>query len=448
MRKESDTLGEVLVADDKLWGSQTQRSLTNFPAGTKMDIEQIRSITYLKKACAKVNGDKNLLDHEKANKIMKACDDILNGLYDDQFLLSVYQTGSGTQTNMNVNEVIAHLTGTHPNDDVNKSQSSNDIFPSAMHITAVILIDQLIDELTLLSASFKELAKANKRIIKVGRTHLQDAIPLSYGQEFSGYYTAIDFGIKMLHDALKYLYPLAIGGTAVGTGLNAPIDFGNLVAKEVSEYLDFPFTSSENKFFSLSMKSPLVNAHAVINNLAADLFKIANDIRFLASGPDCGLGELLLKANEPGSSIMPGKVNPTQCEALCMACARVFGNQTTIAFSASQGNFELNVFMPIIIHAFIESTKTLTETLSSFNNKCVKSIKVNVDKVDEYLNKSLMLVTCLNPYIGYENSAKIANYASEHKISLKEAAVKLNILTEAEFDEYFDISKMVGEIDG
>ena len=447
MRKEVDTLGEVLVEDDKLWQAQTQRSLDNFPISSVMDLEQIKSMVYLKKACAKVNFEKNLLSYEKSSKIMQACDDILNGLYDDQFPLSVYQTGSGTQSNMNVNEVIAHLTNTNPNDDVNKSQSSNDVFPSAMHITAVLMINDLIEELQLLSASFKELAKKNAKIIKVGRTHLQDATPISFGQEFSGYYGAIDSGVKMLLDSLKYLYPLAIGATAVGTCLNAPLDFGDLVAKEVSNYLDLPFTSSKNKFLSLSMKSALANSHSVINTIANDLFKIANDLKFLSSGPDCGLGEIHLKANEPGSSIMPGKVNPTQCEALCMVCARVFGNNTTIAFSASQGNLELNVYMPVIIHAFIESSKILKEAVKSFNDRCITTLEVSVNKVDEYLNKSLMLVTCLNPYIGYANSAKIAKYASENQVSLKEAAIKLNILKEAEFDEYFDISKMVGDVD-
>jgi fumarate hydratase class II len=446
-RIEKDSLGEVQVEADKLWGPQTQRSYNNFKIGhNTMPIEIIKAIALIKKNAAIVNNELNLLDKNKSIEIVKAANSIINNKYNNQFPLSIYQTGSGTQTNMNVNEVIAHISNIdiHPNDDVNKGQSSNDVFPSAIHIAAVVETNsKLIPAITKLETTFAQLETEFADIIKIGRTHLQDATPLTLGQEFSGYRSMLKNSKDMIIDSYKYLYPLAIGGTAVGTGLNTHKDFGKLVAAKISNETNFNFYSSENKFHSLTSRDALLLTHGTIKTLATNLMKIANDIRLLASGPNCGIGEIIIPSNEPGSSIMPGKVNPTQAEALTMVCVKVMGNDTTLSIANSQGNFELNVYMPVMIASYLESVELLTDSINSFNNNCVVGIKANINKIQENLDKSLMLVTCLNPYIGYENSAKIAKYAYSNNLTLKEAAVKLNILTSEKFDEYFKIESMI-----
>jgi fumarate hydratase class II len=446
-RIEKDSLGEVQVEADKLWGPQTQRSYNNFKIGhNTMPIEIIKAIALIKKNAAIVNSKLNLLDKNKSIEIVKACDEIIDNKYNDQFPLSIYQTGSGTQTNMNVNEVIAHISNIdiHPNDDVNKGQSSNDVFPSAIHIAAVIETNsRLIPAITKLETTIAQLETEFADIIKIGRTHLQDATPLTLGQEFSGYRSMLKTSKDMIIDSYKYLYPLAIGGTAVGTGLNTHNDFGNLVAEKIKNETNFNFYSSDNKFHSLTSRDALLLTHGTIKTLATNLMKIANDIRLLASGPNCGIGEIIIPANEPGSSIMPGKVNPTQVEALTMVCVKVMGNDTTLSIANSQGNFELNVYMPVMIASYLESIELLTDSINSFNDNCVVGIKANKSKIKENLDKSLMLVTCLNPYIGYENSAKIAKYAYSNNLTLKESAIKLNILTAEEFDEYFKIESMI-----
>lgn len=451
-RTERDSMGEVRVPADRYWGAQTQRSLQNFEIGTeKIPREVIRAFAVLKKAAAIANNRLGKLDEERLGYISQVCDEILEGKLEGHFPLAVWQTGSGTQSNMNVNEVIANrgnlLAGKkllHPNDHVNMSQSSNDTFPTAMHIAAATEIeDRLFPALDLLISTFDRLMKENEGIIKTGRTHLQDATPITFSQEISGWKNMLEKSKKMLALSLKGLRELALGGTAVGTGLNAPKGFDTEVAKAVSELTGKEFVTAANKFHSLTSKDELVFAHGALKGLAANLMKIANDIRWLSSGPRCGLGEIFIPENEPGSSIMPGKVNPTQCEAVTMVAVQVMANDTAVGIAASQGNFELNVFMPVCIYNFLQSVRLLTDALISFNNNCVSGIRPNREKMDENLHRSLMLVTCLNPHIGYENAAKTAKKAYKENISLKEACVSLGFLTEEEFDQVFKPEAMV-----
>ncbi|MGO1579845.1 MAG: class II fumarate hydratase [Peptoniphilaceae bacterium] len=451
-RIEKDSMGEIKVPKEVYWAAQTQRSHENFIIGKDiMPLEVIYALASLKGACAIVNNQKNKLSDEKLSAILQAVEEIVSGDLDDNFPLMVYQTGSGTQTNMNVNEVISNRANEilgdkkiHPNDDVNMSQSSNDTFPTAMHLSASMEIyNRLIPALDGLIETFKNLEKNNEDVIKIGRTHLQDATPIKFSQELSGYRTMIEKNKEMIILSLTGLSNLAIGGTAVGTGLNADKDFGERVSEILSKKLGHNFKSSKNKFHSLTSKDELIFAHGALKSTAANLMKIANDIRHLASGPRCGLGELEIPSNEPGSSIMPGKVNPTQAEAMTMVCVQVMGNDATIGFAGSQGNFELNVFMPVIIFNFLQSVRLLSDAIISFNKNCLKGLKVNREKMDYYLNNSLMLVTALNPHIGYENAAKVANYAHKNKISLKEATLKLGLMNEKEFDSLVDPSKMI-----
>ena len=447
---EHDSMGEVKVPADRYWGAQTQRSHENFEIG--VDIETMpREITkafgYLKKAAAIAN---NALKPEKMTDaklaaISKACDEVISGQLNDHFPLVVWQTGSGTQSNMNANEVIANRANEiagdklcHPNDDINMSQSSNDTFPTALHISAVCVVeDKLIPAIDTLVETFKRLEKENEGIVKSGRTHLQDAVPISFDQEISGWRTSLERDRQMLVSSLPYLKELALGGTAVGTGLNAPKGFDEKVAKAVSELTGKDFVTASNKYHALTSKDELVFAHGAIKALAADMMKIANDVRWLASGPRDGLGEIFIPENEPGSSIMPGKVNPTQCEAVTMVAVQVMGNDVAVGMAASQGNFELNVFMPVIAYNFIQSARLLAEAMESFNKNCAVGIKANKEKMHHNLYNSLMLVTALNPYIGYENAAKTAKKAYKENISLKEACVGLGFLTAEKFDEVF-----------
>ena len=451
-RIEHDTMGEIKVPSDKYWGAQTERSLENFKIGkSRMPIEVIRAFAILKKAAAITNESLGVLDKERANLISKVCDEIFEGKLDDNFPLVVYQTGSGTQSNMNVNEVIANRGNEianekllHPNDHVNKSQSSNDTFPTAISISSVVIIeDKLIPSMIRLIETLKRLEEENKDIIKTGRTHLQDAVPLTLAQELSGYRSMMEHGIDMLKKAVPSLSELALGGTAVGTGLNAHKEFGFKVAEEISRLTNKKFITAPNKFHSLSSKDAIVFAHGAVKAIACDLMKIANDIRWLSSGPRAGLGELIIPENEPGSSIMPGKVNPTQCEALTMVSVQVVGNDTAISIAASQGNFELNVFMPVIINNFIESCELLSDAIDSFNKNCLCGLKANKEKIDENMRKSLMLVTALNPHIGYENAAKIAKTAFKENITLKEAAIKLKLIDAEDFDKLVNPKNMI-----
>lgn len=451
-RIEHDSMGEVQVPADRYWGAQTQRSFQNFPIGTeKIPMEVIRAFAILKKAAAIANNRLGKLDEKRLTLISQACDEILAGKLDDNFPLSVWQTGSGTQSNMNVNEVIAGrgnaIAGEkilHPNDHSNMSQSSNDTFPTAMHIAAVMEIeDKLFPAIDRLTNTFTRLMAENEGIVKTGRTHLQDATPISFSQEISGWREMLIKSKAMLSLSLKGLYELALGGTAVGTGLNAPEGFDTEVAKAVAELTGKDFVTAPNKFHSLTSKDELVFAHGALKGLAADMMKMANDIRWLSSGPRCGLGEIFIPENEPGSSIMPGKVNPTQCESVTMVAVQVIANDTAVGMAASQGNFELNVFMPVCIYNFLQSVRLLTDSLNSFNDRCVSGIRANREKMDENLHRSLMLVTCLNPYIGYENAAKTAKKAYKENISLKEACVKLGFLTADKFDEIFHPEQMV-----
>ena len=449
-RKERDTLGEVLVPADRLWGAQTQRSLENFKIGQeKMPVEIIRALALIKKAAARANFQLGLLSEEKEKAIRQACEEILAGSFDDNFPLVVWQTGSGTQTNMNLNEVIANrakeiLGGAgdkqvHPNDHVNLGQSSNDVFPSAMHLSAVIALeDRLIPAIAQLRKTFLQKAEEYQDILKIGRTHLQDATPLTLGQEISAWVRMMEKAELMITGSLEQLRELSIGGTAVGTGLNTHPEFASKALKEINKLTGKEFVSAQNKFQGLTSKDELVFAHGALKALAADLMKIANDVRWLASGPRCGLGELTLPANEPGSSIMPGKINPTQCEALAMVVCQVLGNDVTIGFAASQGNFQLNVFMPVCAYNFLQSVRLLTEAISSFRQNCAQGIVPNRERIQENLKNSLMLVTALNPYVGYEKAAKIAQTAYAEGITLKEAAIKLKLLTEEEFDRYME----------
>ena len=451
-RTEHDSMGEVQVPVEKYWGAQTQRSFENFKIGTeKMPTEIIRAFAILKKAAAMANNRLGKLDERRKALISGVCDEILGGKLNEHFPLVVWQTGSGTQSNMNVNEVIANrgneVAGEkllHPNDHANMSQSSNDTFPTAMHIAAALEIEErLFPSLDTLIQSFERLMQENEGIVKTGRTHLQDATPISFSQEISGWKAMLEKSKEMLQLSLPGLRELALGGTAVGTGLNAPKGFDVEVAKAVSELTHKDFKTADNKFHSLSSKDELVFAHGALKALAANLMKIANDIRWLGSGPRCGLGEIFLPENEPGSSIMPGKVNPTQCEALTMVSLQVMANDVAVGMAASQGNFELNVYMPVCIYNFLQSVRLLSDAMLSFNQNCVVGIKVNKEKMQENLHRSLMLVTCLNPYIGYENAAKTAKKAFQENISLKEACLQLGFLTEEKFDEVFQPEKMI-----
>ena len=453
---EHDSMGEVKVPSDKYWGAQTQRSHENFEIGVSIETmpkEIIHAFGILKKASAIANNKlkKDKMTDEKLSAISKACDEVISGKLNEHFPLVVWQTGSGTQSNMNANEVIANrgneIAGKkilHPNDDINMSQSSNDTFPTAMSIASVIgLEDRIIPAIDELAASFKKLEKDNEGIVKSGRTHLQDATPIAFSQEISGWRSSLEKDKKLIELALPELKELALGGTAVGTGLNAPKDFDTEVAKAVSEITGKKFVTAQNKFHALTSKDEIVFAHGALKALACDLMKIANDIRWLASGPRLGLGEIHIPENEPGSSIMPGKVNPTQCEAVTMVAVQVMGNDAAIGFAASQGNFELNVFMPVTIYNFMQSVRLLSEVMISFNKNCVSGITANKEKMNSNLHNSLMLVTALNPYIGYENSAKTAKYAYQNNISLKESCVKLGFLTEEKFDEVFHPEQMI-----
>lgn len=451
-RTEHDSMGEVQVPVEKYWGAQTQRSFENFKIGTeKMPTEIIRAFAILKKAAAMANNRLGKLDERRKALISGVCDEILGGKLNEHFPLVVWQTGSGTQSNMNVNEVIANrgneVAGEkllHPNDHANMSQSSNDTFPTAMHIAAALEIEErLFPSLDTLIQSFERLMQENEGIVKTGRTHLQDATPISFSQEISGWKAMLEKSKEMLQLSLPGLRELALGGTAVGTGLNAPKGFDVEVAKAVSELTHKDFKTADNKFHSLSSKDELVFAHGALKALAANLMKIANDIRWLGSGPRCGLGEIFLPENEPGSSIMPGKVNPTQCEALTMVSVQVMANDVAVGMAASQGNFELNVYMPVCIYNFLQSVRLLSDAMLSFNQNCVVGIKANKEKMQENLHRSLMLVTCLNPYIGYENAAKTAKKAFQENISLKEACLQLGFLKEEKFDEVFKPEEMI-----
>ncbi|MBQ2686980.1 MAG: class II fumarate hydratase [Clostridia bacterium] len=455
-RVEHDSMGEVKVPADRLWAAQTQRSSENFKIGVNVETMP-REITHafgiLKKAAAMANNSlKNeKMTDEKLSYIVKACDEVISGELNSHFPLVVWQTGSGTQSNMNANEVIANRANqladkklVHPNDDINMSQSSNDTFPTAMHISAVIAIeDKLIPAIEKLIATFVRLEKENEGIVKSGRTHLQDATPIKFSQEISGWRSSLERDVELLKLSVKPLLELALGGTAVGTGLNAPKGFDTLVAKKVSELTGKSFVTAENKFHALTSKDEIVFAHGAIKALAADMMKIANDVRWLASGPRDGLGEIFIPENEPGSSIMPGKVNPTQCEAVTMVAVQVMGNDVAVGMAASQGNFELNVFMPVAAYNFLQSARLLAEAIVSFNDNCAVGITANKEKMHHNLHNSLMLVTALNPYIGYENAAKTAKKAYKEGISLKEACVSLGFLTAERFDEVFHPEEMV-----
>ena len=455
-RIEHDSMGEVKVPADKYWGAQTQRSCMNFPIGVGIETMP-REITHafgiLKKAAALANHTlrPEKMTDEKLTAISQACDEVTTGILDAHFPLVVWQTGSGTQSNMNANEVIANrgneIAGKkllHPNDDINMSQSSNDTFPTAMHIAAVAAIeDKVFPAIDLLVTTFKRLEEENAGIVKSGRTHLQDATPISFSQEISGWRSSLEKDRKLLEMALPELKKLALGGTAVGTGLNAPKGFDSAVAEAVSQLTGKDFKTEENKFHALTSKDELVFAHGGLKALACDLMKIANDIRWLASGPRDGLGEIFIPENEPGSSIMPGKVNPTQCEAVTMVAVQVMGNDTAVGIAASQGNFQLNVFMPVLGYNFLQSTRLLAEAMVSFHDHCVAGIKANREKMHENLHNSLMLVTALNPHIGYENAAKPVKKAYAENISLREACVDLGFLTEEQFDEIFHPERMI-----
>ena len=455
-RIEHDSMGEVKVPADKYWAAQTERSHENFPIGVGIETMP-REITHafgiLKKAAALANNSlkSEKMTDEKLNAISAACDEVISGSLNDHFPLVVWQTGSGTQSNMNANEVIANRANEiagkklcHPNDDINMSQSSNDTFPTAMHISAVIALeDKLIPAAELLIDTFKRLEKENEGIVKSGRTHLQDAVPISFSQEISGWRSSLERDIELIKLAIEPLRELALGGTAVGTGLNAPKGFDTKVAEEVSKLTGKKFVTAGNKFHALTSKDEIVFAHGAVKAMAADMMKIANDVRWLASGPRVGLGEITIPANEPGSSIMPGKVNPTQCEAVTMVAVQVMGNDVAVGMTASQGNFELNVFMPVAAYNFLQSARLLAEAIVSFNNNCAVGIKADKEKMHNNLHNSLMLVTALNPYIGYENAAKTSHLAFEENISLKEACVKLGFMTAEEFDKVFHPEQMI-----
>lgn len=454
-------MGPVEVPADKYWGAQTQRSINNFKIGgekNRMPIEIIRAFAVLKKAAALTNAELGVLDQDKANIIATVCDEITAGKHDDQFPLVIWQTGSGTQSNMNSNEVIAYrahvlLGGSledakkkiHPNDDVNKSQSSNDTYPTAMHIAAYqMVMENTIPGVQKLRDTLAEKAEAFKSVVKIGRTHFMDATPLTLGQEFSGYVAQLDHGLRALKNTLSHLSELALGGTAVGTGLNTPQGYSELVAKKIAELSGHPFVSAPNKFEALAAHDAMVESHGAIKQLAVSLMKIANDIRMLSSGPRSGIGEILIPENEPGSSIMPGKVNPTQVEAITMVAAQVMGNDVAISIGGSLGHFELNVFKPLIAANFLQSARLIGDACVSFNDNCAIGIEPNMAMIQRHLENSLMLVTSLNPYIGYENAAAIAKKAHKEGTSLREAAIALNLLTSAQFDEWVKPEDMIG----
>ena len=461
-RIEKDTMGEVKVPNEKLWGAQTERSRKNFKIGkpASMPIEIIYGFAYLKKAAAYANHKLGVLDKDKRDYISKVCDEILTGQHNDQFPLVIWQTGSGTQSNMNVNEVIANrahqLAGKkigegektiQPNDDVNKSQSSNDTFPTGMHIACYKkIIDLTIPKVEQLRNTLDKKSTAFSSIIKIGRTHLMDATPLTLGQEFSGYVSQLDHGLSALKNSLKHLSELALGGTAVGTGLNTPKGYDELVAKYISQFTKLPFITAKNKFEALAAHDAIVETHGALKQLAVSINKIANDIRMMASGPRSGIGELIIPANEPGSSIMPGKVNPTQCEAITMVCAQIIGNDTAITFGGSQGHYELNVFKPMMAANLLNSATLLGDACHSFEQHCVSGIKPNHKVINKLVNNSLMLVTALNTKIGYYKAAEIANTAHKNELSLKDAAIKLGYLTSEEYDQWVKPENMTGSL--
>ena len=463
-RIEKDTMGEVKVPADKYWGAQTERSRNNFKIGGEnhhMPIEIIRGFAYLKKAAAFTNCELGVLPDVKRDAIAQVCDEILAGKLDDQFPLVIWQTGSGTQSNMNVNEVVANrahvLRGgklgegekfIHPNDDVNKSQSSNDTFPTGMHIAIYkMVVETTIPGVETLRDTLQKLSKEYMGVVKIGRTHLMDATPLTLGQEFSGYASQLDHAIRALKNTLSHLAELALGGTAVGTGINTPIGYAEKVAKQIAYFTGLPFVSAENKFEALAAHDALVETHGALKQLAVSLMKVANDIRMLASGPRSGIGEILIPANEPGSSIMPGKVNPTQAEALTMVCAQVIGNDMAVAVGGMTGHYELNVFKPVMAYNLLTSARLIGDACVSFNINCAVGIKPNSEVLERNLNNSLMLVTALNTHIGYEKAAKIAKTAYENGTTLKDEALNLGYLTAEEFDKWVDPSKMIGSLE-
>lgn len=463
IRIEKDTMGPVEVPADKYWGAQTQRSINNFKIGgekNRMPIEIVRAFAILKKSAALANAELGVLEQDKAKIISQVCDEILAGKHDDQFPLVIWQTGSGTQSNMNANEVIAYrahviLGGSledakkkiHPNDDVNKSQSSNDTFPTAMHIAAYkMVVETTIPGVELLRNTLKAKSEEFMGVVKIGRTHFMDATPLALGQEFSGYVAQLDHGLRALRNALPHLTELALGGTAVGTGLNTPKGYSELVAKKIAELSGHPFITAPNKFEALASHDAIVEAHGAIKQLAVSLMKIANDIRMLSSGPRSGIGEILIPENEPGSSIMPGKVNPTQIEAMTMVAAQVMGNDVAIGIGGSNGHFELNVFKPMIIANFLQSARLIGDACVSFNDNCAVGIEPNHAMIKRHLENSLMLVTALNPHIGYENAAAIAKKAHKEGTSLREAALALGLLTNEQFDAWVRPEDMIGSL--
>ena len=459
-RIEKDSMGPIDVPADKLWGAQTQRSLEHFRISVeKMPADLIAALAITKKAAAAVNCDLGLLAKERADAVIAAADEVLAGKHTEEFPLAIWQTGSGTQSNMNMNEVLANRASeilggqrggeriVHPNDDVNKSQSSNDVFPTAMHVAAVIAVStQLIPELKSLHSVLAAKAEAYRDIVKIGRTHLQDATPLTLGQEISGWAAMLQYNLKHLENSLPHLSELALGGTAVGTGLNTHPEYAVRVAKKIAELSGQPFVTAPNKFEALATCDALVHAHGALKGLAASLMKIANDVRWLASGPRCGIGEIAIPENEPGSSIMPGKVNPTQCEAITMLCAQVMGNDVAVNIGGASGNFELNVFRPMVIHNFLQSVRLLADGMRSFNEHCAVGIEPNRERISQLLNESLMLVTALNTHIGYDKAAEIAKKAHKEGLTLKASAMKLGYLTEAEFDAWVRPGDMVGSM--
>ncbi|KFF62669.1 class II fumarate hydratase [Pectobacterium sp. CHL-2024] len=459
-RSEKDSMGPIDVPAERLWGAQTQRSLEHFRISEeKMPRALIYALAQTKRAAARVNMDLTLLPAERGNAIIQAADEVLAGQHAGEFPLAIWQTGSGTQSNMNMNEVLANraseLLGgergnnrlVHPNDDVNKSQSSNDVFPTAMHVAAVVAINEhLIPELKALHATLASKAEQFKDIVKIGRTHLQDATPLTLGQEISGWAAMLQHNLKHIENSVPHICELALGGTAVGTGLNTHPEYAVRVAAELAKLTGQPFVTSPNKFEALATCDALVHGHGALKGLAASLMKIANDVRWLASGPRCGIGELSIPENEPGSSIMPGKVNPTQCEALTMLCCQVMGNDVAVNIGGASGNFELNVYRPMVIHNFLQSIRLLADGMKSFDEHCAVGIEPNRDRINQLLNESLMLVTALNTHIGYDKAAEIAKKAHKEGLTLKAAALKLNYLTEAQFDEWVRPEDMVGSL--
>ena len=451
-RTERDSMGEVKVPADRLWGAQTQRSLQNFQIGQeKMPREIISALALIKAACARVNFSMGLLSEEQKNLIVRVCNSIIAGNFEGEFPLSVWQTGSGTQTNMNLNEVIANSanrmagkTLLHPNDHVNRSQSSNDVFPTALHLAFARAIgEKLAPALGEMIQTLARLEAEHADVITVGRTHLQDAVPLSFGQEIGGWRAMVERSLAAIENALEGLYDLALGGTAVGTGLNAPAGFGEAVAADLAAETGLPFRSAPNKFHALSARDDVAFAHGALKTLAADLYKIATDIRWLSSGPRCGFGEIAIPENEPGSSIMPGKVNPTQCEALCMVAVQVMGNDTAVGIAASQGNFQLNVYLPLLAYNCLQSVNLLADAVCSFNKNCLCGLRPIREKMEENLRRSLMLVTALSPKIGYDNAAKIALAAHKNGTTLREEALKSSLLSAVEFDALTDPKRMI-----